>query len=171
MFGLRLEPCSHLPFGQIPDVLGAGRPIKGEPFLSWRPHFRLTIILGLFRVGGAGRARARAAHLYSPRCLSRRGPSFALVAGSRASMAWSRDATGCRARRGISRVGVAGGVGGRAPNSLLAGFPQLHVRLRSRRAERRARNTALRWSCCLAAPRAGKPQSRKLLAAAATKPS
>ena len=72
------------------------------------------------------------------------------------------------ARRGISRVGVAGGVGGRAPNSLLAGFPQLHVRLRSRRAERRARNTALRWSCCLAAPRAGKPQSRKLLAAAAS---
>ena len=88
-------------------MLGAARPVEGEPFLSWRPHFRLTIILGLFGVGGAGRARARAAHC----CLGRRGPSSALVAGG-------------RARRGISRVGVAGGVGTARPNSLLAGFPQ-----------------------------------------------
>ena len=148
-------------------MLGAARPVEGEPFLSRRPHSvdRSPPV----RVGGAGRARGRAAHLYPPRCLSRRGPSFALVAGSRASMAWSRDATGCRARRGISRVGVAGGVGGRAPNSLLAGFPQLHVRLRSRRAERRARNTALRWSWLSCSAACWQTPIAQTLAAAATK--
>jgi hypothetical protein len=43
-------------------MLGAGRPVEREPFLSRRPHFRGSVVLGLFRVGGARGARARAAH-------------------------------------------------------------------------------------------------------------
>ena len=111
-------------------MLGAARPVEGEPFLSRRPHFRGSVVLGLFGVGGARGARGRAAHLYPPRCLSRRGPSFAAFSDLRlARVDGVEPRRRRRARRGISRVGVAGGVGGgRAPNSLLAGFPQLHVR-------------------------------------------
>ena len=142
-------------------MLGAARPVKGEPFLSWRPHFGCSVFFGLFGVGGAGRARARAAHLYPPRCLSRRGPSFALVAGSRASMAWSRDATGCRAP-GISRVGSQAAWVVARPNSLLAGFPQLHVRSLAARREDEPETQRFAGVAVLQPPRVRKPQARKL---------